>query len=128
MKKVVKVLAVALVCVLALAMLVACAPNSDPDKAVSALKENGYMTVKTPGVGDVECVVLATNLKTKDGITITYYKDASAAKKEWDENKDDVEAMKEELVKQGIDKDDIAVGRSGRMIYAGTKEAVKAAR
>ncbi len=132
MKKVVKVLAVALVCVLALAMLVACAPSSDPDKAVKALKENGFTATTTAGSGDVECTVVGTKVdlsaKTFDGITIIYYKDASAAKKDWDENKDDLEELKQSLIKEGVDKDDVVIERSGKMIYYGSKEAIKAAR
>ena len=43
MKKFAKVMSVALVAVLALAVLVACAPASNPKKAAEALDKNGYI-------------------------------------------------------------------------------------
>lgn len=46
MKKFAKIAAVALVVVLSLAAFVACGPNSDPEKAISALKKNGYTAAK----------------------------------------------------------------------------------
>ena len=46
MKKFVKILSLSLVAVMLLAMLASCAPASDPDKAVEALKAEGYTTFR----------------------------------------------------------------------------------
>ena len=138
MKKFAKVMAVALVAVLALAALVACGPASDPEKAAKALKDNGYTVMSVipddsvtgklaqatlDGIavaagleaGDITATVSAT--KGSESISITYFKSASAAKKFWDENKDNVQEKEGWVTKQ-----------SGSMIYTGTEQAVKDAR
>ena len=135
MKKFAKITAVALVAVLALAALVACGPASDPKKAVKALEDKKYVVTAVIGAdssakqlvldgiakaagleaGDIIATVTATN--GNEGISITYFKNASAAKTFWDKNKDDIEQ-----------KDGWVTKRSGSMIYTGTEQAVKDAR
>ena len=138
MKKFARIMAVALVAVLALAALVACGPASDPEKAAAALKENGYAVASVIGsdsvagkvaqatldaiaiaagleAGDITATVTATN--GNEGISITYFKSASAAKTFWDKNKDSIEK-----------KDGWVTKISGSMIYTGTEQAVKDAR
>ena len=125
MKKFVRILALALVAVMLCATLASCGgPNKDPDKALAALKEEGYTAVK---VGDY---VSGTKLvKDDDGkdkvehVTIYYYdskEDATAAmekiQKLADEEKDDK------------DTDWVGATQSGSMIYFGTKAAIKAAK
>ena len=138
MKKFAKIMAVALVAVLALAALVACGPNSNPEKAAQALKDKKYVvtavipddsaagklaqagldiTAKAAGLeeGDIIATITATN--GEEGITITYFKNASVASKYWKENKDKVEK-----------KDGWVTKQSGSMVYSGTEQAVKDAR
>ncbi len=135
MKKNVRMLAVALSVIFLALALVACAPQSDPDKAKAALEKNGYTAIKTNGyVSGVvsaifggESTIDATVTATKDiqdadgnttkteSITIIYYKTSDAAKEAWKSwSKADQE--KYEVAKC-----------SGKMIYWGTKAAVKAA-
>lgn len=136
MKKFAKITAVVLVAVMALAVLVACGPASDPKKAEKALKDNGYTVVAVIGAdgalvqagldaiavaaglekGDIIATVTAN--KGSDGISITYFKSASAAKSFWNDKKDDLEKKE----------DDWVVKCSGSIIYAGTKQAVKDAK
>lgn len=138
MKKTVKILALALVAVMAVAMLVACGPASNPDKAAKALEKNGYtvtkitneskageMTLNTQAKfmgledGDIVATVSAMN-EDKEFITITYFASSSAAKKAWDKSQE----------AKGDDEEDseIVTKLSGKMIYAGTKKAIKAAK
>ena len=137
MKKFAKVMAVALVAVMALAVLVACGPASDPQKAIDALKKNEYSAAKDSlvvptalkalGVSGVETVVSGSK-SVKDGdknkvetVTIVYFTDAKAAKEAWTK-------VEEYANKDNKDKDsDWTVKQSGAMIYWGTKAAINAA-
>lgn len=140
MKKTIRIFAVVLSVLLLALALVACAPKNDPDKAKAALEKNGYTAVKTTGYvsgGYVSGVVSALlggestidatvtgtkDIKDADGkttktesVTIIYYKTSADAKEAW---KSWSEA----------DRDRYEVAKcSGRMIYFGTKAAVKAA-
>ena len=138
MKKFAKIMAVALVAVMALAVLVACGPASDPQKAIDALKKHEYTaakdTVVVPaalalaGVKGVDTVVSGSK-SVKDGdktkvetVTIVYFTDAKAAKEAWSK-------VEEYANKENKDKDsDWTVKQSGAMIYWGTSAAIKAAR
>ena len=138
MKKFTKIMALALVAVMAMAVLVACGPASKPEKAAQALKDKGYVVTavipddstkgkleqasldliaKAAGLeeGDITATVTGTN--GDESISITYFKSASVAKKYWDANKDQIEEKEGWIVKQ-----------SGAMIYMGTEQAVKDAR
>ncbi len=144
MKKFSKVLACMLVTVFTLLAFVACAPNSDPKKAKESLDDAGYTTVLVTsdnllssaalsgyesafGCERGDIVAVLTGVKGGDDsgelITIVYFKDASACKSAWekaesyfeDENDDD-------------DDSDFTVKKSGKMIYAGTEAAIKAAK
>ncbi len=135
MKKTIRIFAVVLSVVLLALALVACAPKNDPDKAKAALEKNGYTAVKTTGyvsgiisaIAGTENKIDATVTGTKDikdadgkttkteSVTIIYYKTSADAKEAW---KSWSEA----------DRDRYEVAKcSGRMIYWGTKAAVKAA-
>ncbi|MCH5151865.1 MAG: hypothetical protein J1F65_04315 [Clostridiales bacterium] len=140
MKKFAKIMAVVLVAVMALALLVSCGPASDPDKALAALKDNGYvLAAKNTGLlsltavevivgaerGDV--VAIVTGTKTDDDnklqtITIWYFKDSAAANKAWDKAQQHANSEKDD------DASDWVVAKSGAMIYYGTSQAVKDAR
>ena len=135
MKKFAKIMAVALVAVLALAALVACGPNSDPDKAVASLKKNEYTAIKDTalalilkglGVNDIEAVVSGTKVvddgdnKKTETVTIVYFADSKAAKAAWEKLESYAESKKG-------DSKDWTVAQSGAMIYWGTSAAIKAA-
>ena len=117
---IIKIVALALIAVMACVLLVACAPASDPDKAIEALKDNGYDAaedkllipgaLKLLGVKDIDCVVAGT--KEGEAITIIYFADKVS---EYAEDQND-------------DESDWVVDKSGAMIYFGTKQAVKDAR
>ena len=132
---IIKVVALALIAVMACALLVACAPNSDPDKAVESLRENGIVwaikdtvgvpaTLKAIGANGVTAVVTGTG-KIDDKfahITIIYFDSAENATASFEavekysaDDKDDA-------------KDNWVFKKSGKMIYYGTTEAVKAAK
>ena len=132
-----------LICALALAIsclfvLASCgAPNSDPDKALEALKENGVTwaakdtkvipgLLKIAGIDDVDCVVSGTG-KIDDEyahITIIYFEDASAASDEWEDVQDYADDKKDDEAEES----DWVCKKSGKMIYYGTKNAIKAAK
>lgn len=139
MKKITKILSVALLAVMCLTLLVACAPNSNPDKALAALKEHDYVAVKTEssalkaltvllGIDGVECMVSGTgSSEDKDGntqaehVTIWYFESSSAAK-------DAMDKLQSQSDKDNKDKDsDWVFKQFGSMIYYGTKNGVKAA-
>lgn len=138
------IIALMVVVVMSAMLLTACAPNSDPAKAESALKSNGYDAVRTTGYvsgivsaiagveNNIEGTVTGTKtVEDKDGnskseyVFIIYYKTADAAKAAWEDMKDDSEKEKKE---NKADDSDWESGRSGKLIYWGTKAAVKAAR
>lgn len=130
MKKIIiKILTLTLVLAMACTVLASCGgPKADPDKAVESLKDNDYTAEKIDSklgllvfsfAGDVEAVVTGVN-KDLDMITIFYYADAKAANDAWDKVKEEAESEKDEDV-------DLIIKKSGKMIYVGTKAAIKAA-
>lgn len=131
MKKLVKVTAVALVAVMALTLLVACGPASNPDKALAALKENGYTATKISAGSYEGLTAVVTGTKglfsalfggdDVQFITIFYFESSKAANDAWD-------AIKAESNKEQLDGSDWVVEKSGSMIYYGTKQAVKDAK
>lgn len=138
MKKFAKIAALALVVVMSLAMLVACAPNSNPDKALEALKKNGYTAAKDAnvvpaaltllGVKGVDTVISGTKSSGEgddakvDHVTVIYFASADQAKAAWDKVKSYAE--KDEDSKDS----DWTITQSGKMIYYGTKAGIAAAR
>ncbi len=145
MKKFTKVLALVLVTVFAAVLMVACAPSTNPEKAEKALKDEGYTVVRVSdgsasiagvkidasnylnalGAEDSDLTAVVYGVKGLIGgesITILYFKDSATAKEYWDK-------AQEQYGKDDSDKDsDYVIKRSGKMIYFGTKAAVKAAR
>lgn len=133
MKKFTKILALTLVLVMSVVMLASCGgPNADPDKAVDALKDNGYEASQDKrmvpvlsaliGIEKLESVVSAVKADDEfDAITIFYFEDKAAANDAWDKVED--------YINDEIDDDaDWIVKKSGAMIYAGSKDAIKAAK
>ena len=138
MKKSVKVLAFVLTFVVLALALTACAPNSNPDKAVSALKKKEYTaaqdTLVVPAAvklltgKNVTSFVSGTKtVENKDGekktetVGIVYFESKADANDAW-------EKMQDYAKDQNKDKDtDWQVKKSGKMIYWGTKAAINAA-
>ena len=122
-KTVFKSLALMLVVAMVGVLVVACAPASNPDKAKKALEDNDYVVVKLDNylnLEGVDCVVTGTKgLLSGDpqSVTIVYFEDNASAKDAWDEIKD----------KAG-EGEDVVIKKSGKMIYFGTKQAIKDAK
>lgn len=119
-----------LLLVLAPMFLVAsCAPNANPDKAKEALEEKNYIVAKLPTstyeeLGGLETVVTGTKmngLEVEEAIIIFYFESSKDASKAWEE-------AKEEMSEGLKDEEDVVAKKSGKMIYVGTKQAVKDAR
>jgi hypothetical protein len=126
MKKSIRLIALALVTVMACLALVSCGgPNSDPEKAKDALKDAGYTVVLNDGDGLIGGALLPDGVEAqlvayKDGeyIAISYYDDTDALNDAWDEAQDEAKELEEEY-------EDLVCKKSGKMIYVGTKQAVK---
>ena len=140
MKKAVRILALSLVFVMLALVLVACKPNSDYNKAKEKLEKDGYKvslltdSISTTGaevyygIEGVEALLTASK-KVGDkyeAVSIMYFKDSASAKnamkkidsKENDEDDDDEDELNSKYVKRT---------QSGKMIYAGSKNGIKAA-
>ena len=134
MKKMVKIIALAMVAVMLMLTLASCGakPSSDPAKAKEKLEKEGYevmlvddeVVLKLSGLDGLVATITAmkgTDEEEADAISIYYFKDSDSAKK----------AKENETIKAAIEEakeeDDVSTGRSGKMIWIGTKEAVKAA-
>ncbi len=124
MKKTLSIVAVlALVAVLAVA-LVACVP-SDPDKAVANLEEADYVVEKIDSklglaLAPEGCTAIVAGTNLEDVITIYYFEDAASAKDFYAELKENYDKADE------ADKEGTKIGKSGKLVYAGTDAAVKA--
>ena len=134
MKKALSIIAVLTLVVVLGVALVACVP-SDPDKAEANLEEAGYKVLTTKasdgtGVqlglnamyeGCVAMIVATNPTDLTDTISIFYFNDADDAKACYESIKADFEKADEE------DKEGYKVGKSGKVVYTGSEEAVKAA-
>lgn len=134
MKKYAQLISLALVAVMCVALLASCAPASDPDKAVAALKDAGYTAVKdtnfTPAAykaltgTNISAVVTATKTdddKNVQSVTIVYFENAKDAKTAY-------EKLEDKSNEEKKDESDWVFAKSGKMVYWGTKTAVKEAR
>lgn len=131
MKKFAKVMALILVVAMSLALLVACAPNKDPEKAEQSLKDNGYATTNIKsltGIGGLITTVSGTKIvedkngnKKVESVTIMYYGSAAQANAAYDD-------VKSESDEKGKNESSWIIGISGSMIYFGTSAAIKAAK
>ena len=131
MKHTSRIIALLLLTVMCVGLLISCAPASDPAKAKEALEENGYTALKyeaanIKGLLELMGVESDDHLETavygmKDGsaVYILYFDSTKAAREYWTENKDSLT--------DGLEKDEVAA-QSGKMVYVGNKDAVKAAR
>lgn len=140
MKTFAKVLCLSLVAVMLCATLASCAPAAKADDALAALKENGYTAVKSDllgaaglaalGIKGVDSVVSGTKTEKKDDkttietVTIIYFTDADSAKTA----EEKLTTKSDEEKKENDNESNWVFKRSGKMVYFGTKAAVKAAR
>ena len=132
-----RILSAILVCILMVGCvfaLASCNPNKDPEKAKEALEDAGYTVVLVDDKEfldeDMEANVTAYD---KDGnyISITYYADKDAAKEAFEEAEDELDDVKEyiaEILNVEADDLDLEIDKSGKMIWIGTKDAIKAAK
>ena len=134
MKNVLRLFTLSIVLVMMLSCLASCfgGPNADPDKAEEALEDNDYTVVVTDndvalafyGLDNLECVITAFSEDDEDdAIMIFYFEEKEDADEAFDSK------VFEELAEEAEeDNEDVVVKKSGKMIYIGTKNAVKAAR
>jgi len=123
MKKSLKIIAVVSVIAICCLVLAACMPSS-PEKAKENLEKNGYTAVndtriipaalKLLGVDGIDSVVTGTN--GEDGVTLIYF----TGNKEADAAYDKVKEYAEKNSKDPV------IQKSGKVIYYGTENGVKA--
>ena len=143
MKKMTRIIAAVIVLVTLATVLASCSakPNADPAAAVKALEQNHYRILSNDtealpaeyakqGVADVTCVVVATRIEANkkgeqqaEGVTILYFKDDAAAKAALSRATDLLNIESSDSIGSKY-----IVKQSGSMIYAGTKNAIKAAK
>ena len=143
MKKMTRILAAVIVLVTLASVLASCAakPNADPAAAVKALEQNYYQILSNDtealpaeyaklGVADVTCVVVAKRVEENkkgeqqaESVTILYFKDDAAAKAALSRATDLLNIESSDSIGSKY-----IVKQSGSMIYAGTKNAIKAAK
>lgn len=140
MKKVLLVVAVIALISVATMALVGCVP-SDPAKAEANLIDAGYEVMVTRasdgtgvklGLNAVAdgCVAMVTAMKATisnddadfDGVVIYYFNDGAKAKAFYEEQKAEYDELSDE------EKEGMKVGKSGKVVYAGSKDAIKAAK
>ena len=131
MKKFARIICLALVTVMLVCSLASCmGPKKDPDKAEKALEKKGYevSVIDTDALlpDGVEAILNAHKGSGDDGerVAIYYFETAKDAKEFYDESKDKLEEMKEAYKDEDIK---FVYGKSGKVVYAGTKKAVRAA-
>ena len=132
------VLAVILSCVL---LLCACTPASNPDTAKENLEKKGYsVTVDTSlgpaglavfGITGAKTVLTATYSDDEnfEYLCVVYFSSANDVKEVWEKAKNYASDQEKKKKKDNDEKEDSdwTVGKSGKMIWFGTKNAVKAA-
>ena len=139
MKKAIKLIALSLVLVMAVMALASCAaPNADPSKAKNALEKNDYTIIdlptSTPVIGlssilgeDVDTAFSATKYDKENSsletITVIYFESSEDANDAWEK----AQKYAGEKKDKDVEESNWVVEKSGKMIWFGTKNAVKAA-
>ncbi len=147
MKKKITLIGTMIVLALVCAMfLTACGPASDPDKAKENLNDEGYSAAVYDGdnvivrvalaaadVSNVDKVLIASKYSDDsfEFLSVLYFgsaKDANAAVEKAKEYAKNQQKEQEEEQKKTDGEIEWTFGKSGKMIWFGTKAAVKAAR
>ena len=132
-----KIISLILVCAFVIGMaltLVSCgAPKKDPKKAKEALEDNGYSVtlleneslsvINTKGL---EAYIFAYD-EGDEQIYIYYFEDKASAKEAYESFEEEYKSLKAAYESVGKDYN-FKLGKSGKMIWLGTKEAIKAAK
>ena len=124
MKKLMKSLLAMMLIVMMAVSFTSCGVPSDPAKAKANLKDNGYgataITASMLGLEEAEVEAIVGGGKSlTNTVVIVYFKDVEDAK--------EYHAKLQEAAK-GESDSDYVYGRSGKAVYAGHKDAVKAAK
>ncbi len=158
MKKTVRILSFALVAIMLCATLASCGgPAKDPKDAAAALKENGYtVTAETDklvvagkdgehvtinycddkeAADDLYKNLVAEKNKAEEKLDEAEQK-LKDAKKELDDMEDGIGKAAQQAIVDGLQKAvdeakklvDIEIGKSGNVVWVGTKDAIKAAK
>ena len=135
MKKTLRLIALALVLVMSVAMLASCgAPNKDPDDAIAALEDNGYKAAKDNvivpialralGVDGVKTVISGSAVIDEKFqiVTVIYFESKDDANDAWEKVQEYANGEKDDKAEDWVCK------KSGAMIYYGTPAAIKAAK
>ena len=130
MKKTIRFVAFAMVALMLMLTLVSCGakPNATPADAKKALEKADYevllidseAALKLTGIDGLVATLAATTKDLKNAVSIYYFKDSASASDAYDKIKELADEAKEKT-------ENISVGKSGKMIWFGTKDAVKAA-
>ena len=131
-KTVLRIVALALLTVMTCTLFVACAPNADPDKAEKSLEKKDYEVKHADNKLEAafmggwydgcEEVILAYNDESKEVVYIWYFEDKASADDAWDDIEEYAEELNEEAKEEG---NKIVCKKSGKMIYIGTKKAIR---
>ena len=138
MKNFTRIVAIALVLVMTVAVFASCAQNAKGyDKAKKALANAGYVVESDAGewgsqVNDLQGVIYAykiregtendKNPKASGGIVIYYFKSEKAANRAWDKTiKNDYESAKKRAAKEEME---LISKREGKVVYYGTQDAI----
>lgn len=135
MKKTITIISVVAIVAILAVTLMACIP-SDYNKAYDNLKEaNYYATTYKKGdlffnemsklIGAQNATAIVTASKGTDAITLIYFESSKDAKNCFDSFKNVIEEEKKEAEKNGEDTSNYVIKCSGKIIYGGTKQAVK---
>lgn len=135
MKKTLRLIALALVFVMSVAMLASCgAPNKDPDDAIAALEDNGYKAAKDNlivptalkllGVDGVKTVISGSAVIDEkfQTVTVIYFESKDDANDAWEKVQEYANGEKDDKAEDWVCK------KSGAMIYYGTSAGIKAAK
>lgn len=135
MKKTLRLVALALVLIMSVAMLASCAtPNKDPDDAIAALEDNGYKAAKDNlivptalkllGVDGVKTVISGSAVidDKYETVTVIYFESKDDANDAWEKVQEYANDEKDDKAEDWVCK------KSGAMIYYGTSAGIKAAK
>ena len=124
MKKVLSLICLLALVATCLVAFASCgAPNEDPAEAAKALEDAGYQVANLTkdGVGAVSAV------KGEDKVTIQYFATEEEAEKAYEAFEAELEALEKAAEELG-EEVNLEIGISGKMVWAGTPDAIDAAK